>query len=171
MNEYLRKDTGASPEQEAPIAETELRAKAAERAAVNEADSRTATSSAPSIEPRTPVAASPASAPTVAGNAGTGTATARAQDEQKVALFAPNEANDFRARWDSIQVGFVDEPRKAVQEADALVSATITRLSEIFSSERHALEEQWDRNENVSTEDLRIALRRYRSFFGRLLAI
>ena len=85
--------------------------------------------------------------------------------------FAGNEANELRARWDSIQVGFVDEPRKAVQEADALVSDTIKRLSEVFANERQNLEHQWGRNENVSTEDLRVALRRYRSFFSRLLAI
>src|ERR1700683_281768 len=84
---------------------------------------------------------------------------------------APNEANELRARWDVIQVGFVDEPRKAVQEADALVSATIKRLAEIFADERHKLGQQWDRSENVSTEDLRVALQRYRSFFARLLAI
>jgi hypothetical protein len=58
-----------------------------------------------------------------------------------------------------------------VQEADALVSATIKRLAEIFADERHKLEKQWDRSENVSTEDLRLALQRYRSFFARLLAI
>ena len=171
MNEYLRKDTEVNREQEPPLAETEMREKAAERAAVSEADSRAVASSVQPLEPRTSAVTSPVSAPAGAGNSGTGTATARAQGEEKVALFAPNEANDLRARWDTIQVRFVDEPRKAVQEADALVSATITRLSEIFSNERHSLEEQWDRNENVSTEDLRVALRRYRSFFGRLLAI
>ena len=68
-------------------------------------------------------------------------------------------------------MGFVDEPRKAVQEADALVSTTIKRLSEMFANERQILEQQWDRNENVSAEDFRVALRRYRSFFSRLLAI
>jgi hypothetical protein len=58
-----------------------------------------------------------------------------------------------------------------VQEADALVSATIKRLAEIFADERQKLEQQWDRSENVSTEDLRVALQRYRSFFARLLAM
>jgi hypothetical protein len=68
-------------------------------------------------------------------------------------------------------VGFVDEPRKAVEEADGLVSATSKRLAEMFAAERQKLERQWDRSENISTEDLRIALQRYRSFFARLLAI
>lgn len=72
---------------------------------------------------------------------------------------------------DSIQVGFVDEPRKAVAEADALVSATMNRLSEIFSRERQGMEEQWGPSDNPSTEDFRVALRRYRSFFSRLLSI
>jgi hypothetical protein len=68
-------------------------------------------------------------------------------------------------------VGFVDEPRRAVEEADALVSQTMKRLAEIFADERQKLEQQWDRSENISTEDFRMALRRYRSFFARLLAI
>lgn len=99
------------------------------------------------------------------------TAAVRAVEEERVALFPPSEANELRARWDSIQVGFVDEPRKAVAEADALVSATMSRLSEIFARERQDLEEQWGHSNNPSTEDFRVALRRYRSFFARLLAI
>jgi hypothetical protein len=98
-------------------------------------------------------------------------AAVRAVEEERVALFPPSEANELRARWDNIQVGFVDEPRKAVAEADALVSATMSRLSEIFARERQGLEEQWGRSDNPSTEDFRVALRRYRSFFARLLAI
>jgi hypothetical protein len=107
----------------------------------------------------------------LASDSGTGAAVARAREEERVALFVANESNELRARWDSIQVGFADEPRKAVQEADALVSATIKRLAEIFADERQKLEQQWDRSENISTEDFRVALRRYRSFFARLLAI
>jgi hypothetical protein len=119
--------------------------------------------------PTDPRAANVAS---TSGSAGSpAAAVARAPEEERAALFAANEASELRARWDSIQVGFVDEPRKAVQEADALVSATIKRLSEVFANERQNLERQWDRNENVSTEDFRVALRRYRSFFSRLLAI
>jgi hypothetical protein len=69
------------------------------------------------------------------------------------------------------QLSFVDEPRKAVEEADALVLSTMKRLAEIFANERQKLEQQWDRGGDVSTEDFRLALRRYRSFFTRLLAI
>jgi len=87
------------------------------------------------------------------------------------ALFVSSEAQDFRSKWEKIQVGFVDEPRKAVQDADALVAAAIKRLAEVFAEERSKLEHEWDRGDSVSTEDLRVALRRYRSFFDRLLSI
>jgi hypothetical protein len=100
-----------------------------------------------------------------------GTATARAVEEETGPLFAGTEANELRSRWDAIQVGFVDEPRGAVEQADNLVAGTMKRLAEVFSAERSKLEGQWDQGENVSTEDLRLALRRYRSFFARLLAI
>ncbi len=86
-------------------------------------------------------------------------------------LFSGGEANELRSRWDSIQVGFVDEPRRAVEQADNLVAGTMKRLAEIFAKERSNLESQWDQGENVSTEDLRLALRRYRSFFSRLLSV
>jgi|SRR5579863_7633860 len=103
--------------------------------------------------------------------AAAGTATAVATDEQATPLFSPDEAKEFRARWDSIQGGFVDEPRRAVEQADGLVAGAMKRLAETFANERAKLEGQWDREESVSTENLRLALRRYRSFFGRLLSI
>ncbi|MGA7853530.1 MAG: hypothetical protein WCA15_09405 [Candidatus Acidiferrales bacterium] len=133
----------------------------------NDSDGRTWAPAAPA-EPRP---ASVATAPSAANVGGAATAAARAPQEERVALFAPSESSELRARWDSIQVGFVDEPRKAVQEADALVSETMKRLADIFGDERQKLEQQWDRSEDISTEDFRLALRRYRSFFGRLLAI
>lgn len=101
----------------------------------------------------------------------TGTAAAPAIDEQKAPLFAPTEANDLRGRWDSVQASFVDEPRRAVEEADELVSVTMKRLEEIFADERQKMEQQWSRGGDASTEDYRQALRRYRSFFTRLLSI
>ena len=91
--------------------------------------------------------------------------------EQTVAMFPGEETAGFRTRWDAIQTGFVDEPRKAVEEADALVAQVIKRLTEVFANERTTLEHQWDRGEQVSTEDLRLALQKYRSFFERLLAL
>lgn len=87
------------------------------------------------------------------------------------ALFADNEAEGFRSQWQRIQASFVDEPRDAVQRADELVASTIKRLAEVFAQERSKLEQDWSRGDEVSTEDLRQALRRYRSFFDRLLTV
>jgi len=96
---------------------------------------------------------------------------APAMERETGPLFSSAEANELRSRWDAIQVGFVDEPRHAVELADNLVAGTMKRLAEIFADERSKLEGQWDQGENVSTEDLRLALRRYRSFFSRLLSV
>ena len=86
------------------------------------------------------------------------------------ALFADDELTGFRSRWDGIQSGFVDEPRQAVEQADALVADVVDRLTAGFSDARSRLEEQWAKGEDASTEDLRVVLTRYRSFFERLLA-
>jgi hypothetical protein len=91
------------------------------------------------------------------------------RSEEPQPLFPPNVANEFNSHWTDIQAGFVDTPREAVERADELVAQAIKRLAESFSSERAKLEDQWARNGDVSTEDLRIALQRYRSFFQRLL--
>jgi len=89
----------------------------------------------------------------------------------ETSLFLKGEAEGFETRWSAIQTGFVDEPRNAVEQADALVAEVMRRLAEVFSEERSKLERQWDRGDQISTEDLRVALRRYRTFFGRLLAV
>jgi hypothetical protein len=73
-------------------------------------------------------------------------------------------------QWKDIQAEFVDEPRKAVQDADSLVAELMQRLSQMFATEREHLESQWAGGDDVSTEDLRHSLHRYRSFFERLLA-
>jgi hypothetical protein len=86
-------------------------------------------------------------------------------------LLPGDEAAKLRSSWDSIQAGFVDEPRRAVEDADHLVAQAMQRLAEMFAEERSGLEAQWDRGDDVSTEDLRVALQRYRAFFGRLLAV
>jgi hypothetical protein len=86
-------------------------------------------------------------------------------------LFAHDESQNFRTRWEKIQSGFVDEPRQSVEDADALVATVIKRLAEVFASERTQLENEWAKGDNASTEDLRVALRRYRSFFDRLLSV
>jgi len=94
-----------------------------------------------------------------------------AEQERPTPMFGRDETNDFHQRWVDIQTGFVDEPRQAVERADALVAAAIKRLAESFAQERSALEQQWARGADVSTEDLRLALRKYRGFFDRLLSV
>jgi hypothetical protein len=85
-------------------------------------------------------------------------------------LLAEDETARFTRRWEEIQASFVDEPRTSVKEADALVADLMQRLAAGFSDERQRLEGQWDSGDDVSTEDLRVALTRYRAFFDRLLA-
>ncbi len=88
---------------------------------------------------------------------------------EPVPLFSESEMGDFRSQWSKVQTGFVDEPRRTVEDADKLVAAVMQRLAEGFAKERSGLEKQWDSGDNVSTENLRLALQRYRSFFDRLL--
>jgi len=85
------------------------------------------------------------------------------------ALLNREESEHFRTRWNEIQGKFVDEPRSAVQQADALVSDVIGQITQMFASEHSLLEGQWNQGNDVSTEDLRKALQRYRSFFNRLV--
>ena len=92
------------------------------------------------------------------------------QKESNVGLLSDNDLSSFRERWDDVQAGFVDDPKSAVENADRLVDQTMRRLTETFAHERANLETTWSRGEQVSTEDLRVALRRYRSFFNRLLS-
>ena len=98
------------------------------------------------------------------------TRTATADHEHDEPLLPSDQSERFTARWQQIQTSFVDEPRDAVAEADALVADLMQRLAAGFSHERERLEGQWDRGDDVSTEDLRVALTRYRSFFDRLLS-
>jgi hypothetical protein len=86
-------------------------------------------------------------------------------------LFSESELGEFRSRWSHVQTGFVDEPRRTVEDADKLVAAVMQRLAEGFANERSGLEKQWDQGDRASTEDLRVALQRYRSFFDRLLKL
>lgn len=98
-----------------------------------------------------------------------GPATPTAADEREP-LLPPDQSERFTTRWHEIQSSFVDQPRDAVADADALVADLMQRLAASFSNERDRLEGQWDRGDDVSTEDLRVALTRYRSFFDRLLS-
>jgi hypothetical protein len=154
-----------------PTDQTNSELTTADLAGTHQKTSRSSNDSA-AIEPESEPVGSAREAVTERGRTGShGTATAPALDQEAAPLFSSSEANDLRARWDAIQVGFVDEPRRAVEQADKLVAGTMKRLAEIFADERSKLEGQWDQGENVSTEDLRLGLRRYRSFFSRLLSL
>jgi hypothetical protein len=85
-------------------------------------------------------------------------------------LLPGDQSERFTSQWQDIQASFVDRPRESVEQADALVADLMQRLAAGFSEERERLEAQWDSGDDVSTEDLRVALTRYRSFFDRLLA-
>jgi len=119
--------------------------------------------------PGEPLRSNGSSAPATTSSATSTSAASSASDTTP--LFPNNELEELRIRWSEVQTGFVDEPRRAVEQADSLVASATKRLAEVFAEERSKLEGQWDRGDNVSTEDLRIALQRYRSFFHRLLSI
>jgi hypothetical protein len=93
-----------------------------------------------------------------------------AETDESRPLLEDEATSDVQSRWHEIQGSFVDEPRRAVEDADALVADLMQRLADGFAQERSRLESQWDRGDEVSTEDLRVALQRYRSFFDRLLS-
>jgi hypothetical protein len=103
-----------------------------------------------------PAAATPAVGPTT---------------ETNEPLFSGDECQGLRSRWEALQAAFVDEPKRSVEQADALVNETVNSLTHGFSDERQKLEQQWHRGQEVSTEELRLVLRRYRSFFERLLSL
>ena len=87
----------------------------------------------------------------------------------KSALLDEGQAERLHARWNEIQAKFVDEPRSSVSEADALVSEVIQQIVQKFGDEVRSLESQWNRGEDISTEDLRLVLQHYRSFFNHLV--
>ena len=86
-------------------------------------------------------------------------------------LFDEKRSQQLRDRWHTLQAKFVDDPRETVAEADGLVSEVLEELEAAFSGARADLEGQWSRGDDVSTEDLRRSLQRYRAFFDRLLAV
>jgi hypothetical protein len=94
----------------------------------------------------------------------------RREGSDEGALFAEGEASGLRGQWTEVQAGFVDDPKQCVHQADSLVSEVVERLTANLAQARARLEEQWASGEEASTEDLRVALKRYREFFDRLLA-
>jgi len=95
----------------------------------------------------------------------------RANPETMEPLFSSDECRGLRSRWESLQAAFVDEPKHSVEQADSLVNEAVNSLTRNFTNERERMEQQWHRGQDVSTEDLRLAFRRYRSFFERLLTM
>ena len=93
-----------------------------------------------------------------------------AAEAKKTCFFSESESEEMRARWDKIQGAFVDQPRQAVEDADNLLGEAIKKLTEQFNEERSTVIREWNSGDNVSTEVLRQAFRRYRTFFDRLLA-
>ena len=91
--------------------------------------------------------------------------------EKLEALFTPESASGFRSEWTDIQSRFVDDPRQAVRDGDELVARVMKSLAESFANERSRVETQLQDGGSASTESLRVALRRYRSFFERLLTL
>ncbi len=150
----------ASPERERPLERAPGTEQIAAAGAVGQ--DRTSPGQLPpgDRQPERPASATHAAA---GGDVGGG-------DRPSAQLLADDELQSMLVRWKDIQAQFVDEPRTAVQDADALVADLLQRLALMFASEREQLESQWAGGEDVSTEDLRRGLRRYRSFFERLLA-
>lgn len=95
----------------------------------------------------------------------------RHEDDELAQLFPPDVASDFRSRWDAVQIGFVDDPSRAVREADELVAQVMKSLADSFANARAGFENEMNQAGNASTESLRVALRGYRSFFQRLLSL
>jgi hypothetical protein len=106
-----------------------------------------------------------------AGRPETGVVTGSTESPTTRTLFADDELAGLRARWDNVQAGFVDDPKDCVHKADGLVSDVVDQLTTGFTQARSRLEEHWSRGEEASTEDLRLALKGYREFFERLLAV
>jgi hypothetical protein len=98
-------------------------------------------------------------------------ATTDSPNEELAPLFEETEAGQFRTQWLNIQSKFVDNPRESVREADDLVANVLKSVTMSFHERRTSLEKQWNGGGNASTEDLRLALKRYRSFFERLLTL
>jgi hypothetical protein len=144
-------------EPDTPVADERAEAAAEERAP--ERVPEAATDAEPGLDrPRVDDGQPQTSAATAAAGSATGP------------LLGSSDAEGFRARWTDVQTGFVDAPREAVERADGLVAEVMQHLAKTFADARNGLERQWDRGGDVSTDDLRAAFQRYRSFFERLLS-
>jgi len=127
-------------------------------------------------QPRQSAAAEPSSAtmrtdPPAAQTERSGTETGMSTDQSRTNSLFADDTSGLRSRWDDVQAAFVDDPKECVQKADTLVAEVVEQLTNGFSEARSRLEAQWSRGEEASTEDLRLALKRYREFFQRLLSV
>lgn len=100
-----------------------------------------------------------------------GATQAEPSSEDNTMLFAGEHRSGLHSRWNDVQAAFVDDPKECVQKADNLVAEVVEELTASFADTRSRLEAQWSRGEEASTEDLRVALTRYRDFFQRLLSV
>jgi hypothetical protein len=123
----------------------------------------------PSLEAQPPLESTPPAEPSVESTAPAQPPVAEHHDVE--ALFGDADLTDLKARWTDVQSAFVDDPRDCVQKADGLVADVVERLTSSFAQARSHLEDQWAKGEEASTEDLRVALKQYREFFERLLAV
>jgi hypothetical protein len=128
--------------------------------------------SAPPVAPADSSTTSGGPAPTDAdAAAAAGHSSVKGESSTEELLFADDDLAELRARWTAVQAAFVDDPKECVQKADVLVSDLVEQLTSGFAHARSRLEEQWERGEDASTEELRVALMHYREFFERLLAV
>jgi len=160
--DLARDDLAASPARSEDRAFDRAPAAEGDQGRLQQQDDRTTGLAATDREPAPAAVGEPAA--TMAPDAGAaGTTTAGP-------LLAADDAEGYRARWTDVQNGFVDAPRQAVEQADELVAEVMQHLARTFADERGRLEGHWDQGDEVSTDDLRTAFQRYRSFFERLLA-
>jgi hypothetical protein len=158
--------TSAQPEEEASTVRSESPRSQADSPA--SADER---SSAATHEAAPATGEEPSTTHAEPSEMGTGYSTAGTEPSIDEALFAQEDLSELRSRWDDVQAAFVDDPKDCVQKADSLVAEVVEQLTTGFTEARSRLEAQWARGEEASTEDLRVALKRYREFFQRLLAV
>jgi len=149
---------------------------AAMRTDLPTADDDVATRQPAAAQPRQSAAAEPSSAtvrtdPPAAQTERSGTETGMSTDQSRTNSLFADDTSGLRSRWDDVQAAFVDDPKECVQKADTLVAEVVEQLTNGFSEARSRLEAQWSRGEEASTEDLRLALKRYREFFQRLLSV
>jgi hypothetical protein len=162
--DHRTETTDSTGEVESATAGTDSSTEQAESSTVGTDSSKARTDSS-TVQAESPTAG------TGSSTAGTDSSTAGSESSTEESLFAEDELSRLRSRWDDVQAGFVDDPRECVQKADGLVSDVVDQLTAGFSEARSQLESQWARGEEASTEDLRLALKRYREFFERMLAI